>query len=91
MAPRRLPLQPGYVVTIEPGIYFIRALLTDPARRDQYRDMVDWDRVDGRLDFGGIRIEDDVLVTATGADVLSGAIPKTILEIEALRAEAHSR
>jgi Xaa-Pro aminopeptidase len=86
-----LPLQPGYVVTIEPGIYFIRALLTDPARRQHYREVVDWDRVDGLLDFGGIRIEDDVLVTATGADVLSGAIPKSIPEIEALRAEAHSR
>ena len=86
-----LPLQPGYVVTIEPGIYFIRALLTDPVRREQYRDMVDWDRVDGLLDFGGIRIEDDLLVTATGADVLTGAIPKSIPEIEALRAEAHSR
>lgn len=86
-----LPLQPGYVVTIEPGIYFIRALLTDRARREQYRDAVDWDRVDGLLDFGGIRIEDDVLVTATGADVLSGAIPKSIPEIEALRTEAHSR
>lgn len=86
-----LPLQPGYVVTIEPGIYFIRALLTDPARREQYRDAVDWDRVDGLLDFGGIRIEDDVLVTGSGADVLSDGIPKSIPEIETLRAEAHSR
>jgi len=86
-----LPLQPGYVVTIEPGIYFIRALLTDPARREQYRDAVNWERIDTLLDLGGIRIEDDVLVTETSAEVLTGAIPKSIPEIEALRAEAHSR
>jgi Xaa-Pro aminopeptidase len=83
-----LPLQPGYVVTIEPGIYFIRAILEDPKRREAYADAVNWDRVDELLDFGGIRIEDDVLVTETGAEVLSAAIPKTIDEVEALRREA---
>lgn len=83
-----LPLAPGYVVTIEPGIYFIRALLTDPERRAQFADAVNWDRVDGLLDFGGIRIEDDVLVTESGSDVLSGSIPKTVGAIEELRREA---
>jgi Xaa-Pro aminopeptidase len=83
-----LPLQPGYVVTIEPGIYFIPAILNDPARRKRYADAVDWARVDSLLSFGGIRIEDDVLVTETGSDVLSGAIPKSIAAIEAIRAEA---
>ena len=85
-----LPLDAGYVVTIEPGIYFIPALLTDPARRDRYREQVDWERVDAMLDFGGIRIEDDVLVTAEGCEVLSGALPTDADEIEAIRREALS-
>ena len=82
-----LPLQPGYVVTIEPGIYFIRALLEDPDLRERYRDDVDWNRVDGMLEFGGIRIEDDVLVTEAEAEVLSAATPKALEAIEGLRAE----
>lgn len=83
-----LPLQPGYVVTIEPGIYFIKALLTDQERREHYRDDVNWERVDAMLDFGGIRIEDDVLITGGAADVLSGGLPTDIAEIERLRQEA---
>ena len=83
-----LPLQPGYVVTIEPGIYFVRALIDDPARRTRFADCVDWAKVDALREFGGIRIEDDVLVTESGSDVLTAAIPKTIPEIETLRAEA---
>ncbi|MCC7365802.1 MAG: aminopeptidase P family protein [Dehalococcoidia bacterium] len=83
-----LPLQPGYVVTIEPGIYFVRAILEDPARRERYRDDVAWERVDELLDFGGIRIEDDVLITPDGAEVLTAALPKSAAAIEALRQEA---
>lgn len=83
-----LPLAPGYVVTIEPGIYFVPALLSDPARRERYAQMVNWDVVDRLLDFGGIRIEDDVLITADGCEVMSGALPKSAREIEAIRREA---
>lgn len=85
-----LPLEPGYVVTIEPGIYFIDALLTDPARRETFADSVNWAMVDSLRGFGGIRIEDDVLVTEQGAEVLSGMIPKSIEQIEAIRLEALS-
>jgi Xaa-Pro aminopeptidase len=83
-----LPLQPGYVVTVEPGIYFIKALIDDRGRREEFADCVDWSRVDSLQGFGGIRIEDDVLITDSGSEVLTAAIPKTIAEIEALREEA---
>jgi len=71
-----LPLQTGYVVTIEPGLYFIESLLTDPERRDIYASDVNWDRADVLRDFGGIRIEDDILVTDGAPENLTEAIPK---------------
>ncbi len=83
-----LPLREDYVVTIEPGIYFIRPLLTRPDVREQYRDAVNWARVDTLLDEGGIRIEDDIRITANDAEILSAAIPKTISDIETLREES---
>ena len=72
------PLQPGYVITVEPGLYFIPALLKDPERRARYRDAVNWAKVDTLLGFGGIRIEDDVLVTSGDPEVLTAAVPKTL-------------
>ncbi len=71
-----LPLQPGFVVTIEPGLYFIPALLQDPARRRQYADCINWSRVDTLLDVGGVRIEDNILVTEGKPVNLTAAIPK---------------
>lgn len=71
-----LPLEPGYVMTIEPGVYFIPALLEDSKLRERHRDDVNWSRVDGMLDCGGIRIEDDVLVTDGEPEILTAAIPK---------------
>ncbi|MGH2891779.1 MAG: aminopeptidase P N-terminal domain-containing protein [Solirubrobacteraceae bacterium] len=70
-----LPLEPGYVVTVEPGIYFVAAMLEDPARRARHRDTVDWDRVDRLLDFGGIRIEDNLLITPDGHEILTADVP----------------
>jgi Xaa-Pro aminopeptidase len=70
-----LPLEPGMVVTVEPGIYFIGALLADSEHRRQHRQAIDWDRVDRFLGFGGIRIEDNVLITSDGHEVLSADVP----------------
>jgi Xaa-Pro aminopeptidase len=70
-----LPLQPGYVTTVEPGVYFVPALLHDPEFRDRHRDTVDWGRAEELIGFGGIRIEDNVLVTEGGFEVLTEDVP----------------
>jgi Xaa-Pro aminopeptidase len=73
-----VPLAPGFVVTVEPGLYFIPALLNDPERRARFREAVVWDKVEPHLDLGGVRIEDNVLVTSGAPEVLTKAIPKTL-------------
>jgi Xaa-Pro aminopeptidase len=70
-----LPLLPGHVATVEPGIYFVPALLHDAEFRERHRDAVDWERAERLLDFGGIRIEDNVLVTDEGPEVLTADVP----------------
>jgi len=73
-----LPLERGYAITVEPGIYFIPPLLNDRANRDKYRDAVAWDRVERLLDFGGIRIEDNVVITDGAPEVLTAGVPKAL-------------
>ena len=70
-----LPLLAGHVVTVEPGVYFVPAILDDPDARERHRRRVDWDRVDALRGFGGIRIEDNVLITDGGCEVLTSEIP----------------
>jgi len=73
-----LPLEPGYVVTIEPGLYFIPPLLQDPVRRETYQDCVNWPLVDSYQHLGGVRIEDNILVTTGAPENLTAEIPKTL-------------
>lgn len=73
-----LILRTGYIVTVEPGLYLIPAILDDRARREKYRDAVNWDLVDRHKHLGGVRIEDNLLVTAAEPVNLTAAIPKTL-------------
>jgi Xaa-Pro aminopeptidase len=78
------PLVEGMIVTIEPGFYQVPALLNDAANRDRYADCVNWDRLAEFADVRGIRIEDDVLITATGSRVLTADLPTQAEAIEAI-------
>ena len=75
-------LKPGYVVTVEPGIYFIPALIDIWKKENKFSEFIDYNKVEKFKGFGGIRIEDDVLVTPGGCRVLGKSIPKTVEEIE---------
>jgi Xaa-Pro aminopeptidase len=77
-------LETGFVLTDEPGIYFIPALIDMWRKEGKFTDFINYDKVETYKDFGGIRIEDDVLVTQDGYRVLGKPIPKTVAEIEAL-------
>lgn len=75
-------LEPGFVITVEPGIYFIPELIERWKAEQKNAEFVNYDTVEKYKDFGGIRVEDDVLVTDTGCRVLGTPIPKTIYEVE---------
>ncbi len=75
-------LQQGYVLTVEPGIYFIPALIDQWKAENKFPEFINYDKAETYKDFGGIRIEDDILVTNDAYQVLGKPIPKTIAEIE---------
>ncbi|MEB3295404.1 MAG: aminopeptidase P family protein [Synechococcales bacterium] len=78
------PLQTGMVVTIEPGFYQVPAILQDAQRRENYKDCVNWERLRQFSDVRGIRIEDDILITEMGLEVLTRALPTEVDAIEQL-------
>ena len=75
-------LQPGYVMTVEPGLYFIPALIDQWKSENRHAEFINYKEVDHFRQIGGLRVEDDVLVTNDGIRMLGEPIPKTIDEME---------
>ncbi len=80
-------LEPGFVLTIEPGVYFIPDLIDMWRAENKFNDFINWNKVEQYKDFGGCRNEEDFVITETGAKLLGKPLPKTIEDVEAERQE----
>ncbi|MBN8853817.1 MAG: Xaa-Pro aminopeptidase [Sphingobacteriales bacterium 50-39] len=78
-------LEPGFVVTIEPGLYFIPELMDLRKSEKKFFEFINYDKLEGFRGFGGIRIEEDMLITETGSKLLGKPLIKRVEEIEAAR------
>ena len=78
-------VEPGTVLSDEPGIYFIPALIDKCKAEGKFKGIVNYEALESYRDFGGIRIEDDILVTETGCRMIGDKkLPVTVEELEAV-------
>lgn len=77
-------LEAGFCITIEPGIYFIPELYYQWANEKKHSHLINYEKFETYLNFGGIRIEDNIFINKSDSENLSAFIPKSISEIESL-------
>jgi len=80
-------LEKDFVLTVEPGIYFIPALIAQWEAEKKHSEFINYDVLKKYSDFGGIRLEDDILITDEGSRLMGRPIPKTVEEIEEYRSQ----
>lgn len=81
-------LQEGFVITDEPGCYFIPALIDQWKEQGMHKDFLNYDRIEAFKDFGGIRLEDDILIIPGGSRFLGDKrTPITVGEVEEIMGE----
>lgn len=83
-------LEPGFTLTVEPGIYMIPELMDKWESENKFTEFINYPALQNYRDFSGIRVEEDYLITETGYRLLGKKLPMTVAEVEAVRAESLS-
>lgn len=80
-------LEPGFTLTVEPGIYMIPQLMDKWEAENKFTEFINYNALQHYRDFSGIRVEEDYLVTETGCRLLGKKLPITVAEVESVRSE----